>query len=152
MGEQTHERIEIRATPAQCWAVAVDVAHYPDWAKDVKEAKVVDLDADGRPARAEFRVAAMGRSIHYVLEYDYSDAPRSFGWKLVEGDMLRQLDGSYSFEADGDVTRVTYDLAVDITMPLPGLIKRRAAGLITGNALKELKKAVERDSTVGRDS
>jgi hypothetical protein len=31
-------------------------------------------------------------------------------------------------------------------MPLPGLIKRRAAGLITGNALKELKKAVERDS------
>lgn len=146
MAEQAHERIEIRATPEQCWAVATDVGHYPDWAKDVKEAAVLDLDAEGRPARAEFRVAAMGRSIHYILGYDYSDAPRSFSWKLEEGDMLRQLDGSYSFEADGDITRVTYHLSVDITMPLPGLIKRRAAGLITGNALKELKKAVERDT------
>jgi ribosome-associated toxin RatA of RatAB toxin-antitoxin module len=146
MTEQTHERIEIRATPERCWAVALDIAHYPEWAKDVKEAGVLEVDADGRPARAEFRVAAMGRSIHYIIGYDYSGAPHSFSWKLEHGDMLRQLDGTYSFTADGDITRVTYDLAVDITMPLPGLIKRRAAGLITGNALKELKKAVERDS------
>ncbi len=146
MAEQAHERIEIRATPERCWAVAVDIAHYPEWAKDVKEAKVLQTDTDGRPAQAEFRVAAMGRSIRYVIRYDYTEAPHSFSWKLEEGDMLRQLDGTYTFEADGDVTRVTYDLAVDITMPVPGLIKRRAAGLITGNALKELKKAVEKDS------
>ncbi len=146
MAEQTHERIEIRAAPEQCWAVVLDLARYPEWAKDVKEAAVLEVDAEGRPARAEFRVAAMGRSIHYVIRYDYSDAPHSFSWKLEEGDMLRQLDGTYAFEADGDITRVTYHLAVDITMPIPGLIKRRAAGLITGNALKELKKAVERDS------
>ena len=36
-----------------------------------------------------------------------------------------------------------YELAVDIAIPLPGLIKRRAAGMIMGTALKELKKAVE---------
>jgi len=38
---------------------------------------------------------------------------------------------------------VHYDLEVDISFPLPGLIKRRAAGMIMGTALKELKKAVE---------
>ena len=41
-------------------------------------------------------------------------------------------------------TRVHYDLTVDVTIPLPGLIKRRAAGMITGTALRDLKKAVER--------
>ena len=59
--------------------------------------------------------------------------------------MLRRLDGTYRFEAEGaDSTRVHYDLAVDMSMPLPGLLKRRAAGLIMGSALKELKKQVEK--------
>jgi hypothetical protein len=38
---------------------------------------------------------------------------------------------------------VHYDLAVEMGVPLPGLLKRRAAGLIMGSALKELKKQVE---------
>ena len=81
----------------------------------------------------------MGKSIRYVLDYDYSEAPAAFSWKLVEGDMLRQLDGRYGFEADGDGTRVSYDLTADLSMPMPGFIKRRAAGMIMGTALKELK-------------
>jgi hypothetical protein len=80
-----------------------------------------------------------------VLEYDYAEAPAAFSWHFVEGDMLRSLEGTYRFEAEGDATtRVHYDLAVEIGIPLPGLLKRRAAGLIMGNALKELKKQVER--------
>jgi hypothetical protein len=38
---------------------------------------------------------------------------------------------------------VTYDLTVEIGIPMPGLIKRRAAGMIMGTALRELKKEVE---------
>ena len=50
----------------------------------------------------------------------------------------------YRFEPDGPTsTRVHYDLAVELAVPLPGLVKRRAAGLIMGSALKELKKQVE---------
>ena len=62
---------------------------------------------------------------------------------VTEGEGLRRLDGSYRFEPEDDSTRVHYELAVDIAIPLPGLIKRRAAGMIMGTALKELKKAVE---------
>ena len=52
--------------------------------------------------------------------------------------------GSYRFEPDGPTTtRVHYELAVELAVPLPGLVKRRAAGLIMGSALKELKKQVE---------
>jgi hypothetical protein len=142
--ETATERIHIDAPPARCLEVALDVEAYPRWARDVKQVTVHRRDGDGRPLEVEFRAAAMGRSTRYVLAYDHTGLPRSFAWHLVESDMLRALDGSYTFDPDGPGTRVTYDLAVDPKIPLPGLIKRRAAGLIIGTALRELKKEVER--------
>jgi ribosome-associated toxin RatA of RatAB toxin-antitoxin module len=144
VADQVSERIRVDAPPARCFEVATDFEQYPTWARDVKEAKVVERDGDGQGTKVEFRAAAMGRTIRYVLAYDYTDAPGAFSWVLDEGDMLRRLDGRYTFDPDGDATRVTYDLAVELSVPLPGLIKRRAAGLIMGSALKELKRAVER--------
>ncbi len=144
MTETAHERIRVDAPAERCWDVAVDFESYPEWVRDVKEARIVDRDAQGRGHLVEFRAAALGKSIRYILEYDYTEAPEAFSWKFVEGDMLRRLDGTYRFEADGDgATRVHYDLAVELAVPLPGLVKRRAAGLIMGSALKELKRQVE---------
>ena len=71
----------------------------------------------------------------------------AFSWSLASGDeLLRRLDGSYRFEPQGSGTRVHYELAVDLGAPLPGAVKRRAAGLIMGSALKELKARVEGDA------
>jgi uncharacterized membrane protein len=145
MTETASERIRVEAPADRCFDVAIDFESYPEWAKDVKSAKILDTDAEGRGARVEYRAAALGKSIRYVLEYDYAEAPGAFSWHFVEGDMLRSLEGTYRFEAESDTsTRVHYDLAVEIGIPLPGLLKRRAAGLIMGSALKELKKQVER--------
>jgi uncharacterized membrane protein len=143
MTDTASERIRVEAPADRCYDVAVDFESYPEWVRDVKEAKILETDEEGRGKRVEFRAAALGKSIRYMLEYDFSDAPHSFSWKFVEGEMLRRLDGTYRFEPDGDSTRVHYDLAVELAVPLPGLLKRRAAGLIMGSALKELKKQVE---------
>jgi uncharacterized membrane protein len=144
MTETANERIRVEAPADRCWDVAVDFESYPEWARDVKEVKVVEQDPEGRGKRVEYRVAALGKSVRYLLEYDYSQAPTGFSWKLVEGDLVRRLDGSYRFEPEGESsTRVHYELVVDLSVPLPGLVKRRAAGLIMGSALKELKKQVE---------
>jgi uncharacterized membrane protein len=144
VAETANERIRIEAPPQRCYEVATDFEEYPKWAKDVKQAKVIERDDEGRGRKVEYRAAAMGRSIRYVLDYDYADAPAAFSWTLVEGDMLRRLDGRYGFQPDGEATRVTYELVVDLSVPMPGLIKRRAAGLIMGSALKELKREIER--------
>jgi len=144
MTETANERIRVDAPPDRCWDVAVDFESYPEWVRDVREVKVLERDGEGRGSRVEYRAAALGKSIRYILDYDYAEAPAAFSWKFVEGDMLRRLDGRYEFEPDGDgATRVHYELAVDLAVPLPGLVKRRAAGLIMGSALKELKKQVE---------
>jgi ribosome-associated toxin RatA of RatAB toxin-antitoxin module len=145
MPEHANERIRVDATPQRCFAVATDFERYPRWARDVKEVSILDRDDHERPARVEYRAAAIGKSITYTLEYDYSEAPSSFSWHLVEGEMLRALEGEYRFERDGEGTRIHYDLTVDLSMPLPGFMKRRAAGKIIGTALKELKREAERD-------
>jgi len=143
MADEAHDQISVAASPERCWAVATDYERYADWAKDVKHAAVLERDEQGRGTRVEYRVAGLGRSIRYVLVYDYGEAPDAFSWSLVEGDVLRRLDGRYGFEVEDSGTRVTYDLVVDVAIPLPGLIKRRAAGMIMGTALKELKKEAE---------
>jgi hypothetical protein len=143
VAETASERIRIDAPREACLAVVLDFERYPEWARDVKQVTVLERDGDGRGEKVEFRAAGLGKSFRYTLAYDFSELPTAFSWALVEGEGLRRLDGSYRFEPEDESTRVHYDLAVDVAIPLPGLIKRRAAGMIMGTALKELKKAVE---------
>jgi hypothetical protein len=143
MVDEAHEQIHIDAPPARCLARALAFADYPDWTKDVKQATVLASDDDGRGTRVEYVAAALGRRVRYVLDYDFTEAPHAFSWSLVEGDLLRALDGRYEFDPAGDGTLVDYTLRVDLSIPLPGLIKRRASGMIMGTALRDLKRVVE---------
>ena len=145
MADKATERMTIHASPERCLEVVLDFERYPVWAADVKEAKVLERDDEGRGVRVAYRTAAMGQSTRYTLEYDYSGAPREVSWKLVEGDIMRRLDGSYLFEPASGGTDVTYYLAVELVIPLPGFVKRRAEGKIIGTALRELKRKVESD-------
>ncbi len=147
MADEAHEQIRVQASPALCFGYTADFEEYPAWAKDVKQVTVLARDDAGRGTRVEYHSAALGISIRYTLDYDWSEAPRAFTWTLVEGDMLRALDGRYEFAADdgpdGPGTLVTYDLRIDLSVPMPGMVKRRAGALIVHNALQELKRAAE---------
>lgn len=134
----------IRATPQRCFDVVTDFERYADWAADVKNVRIVERDDSARPVKVAFRAEAFGRSVAYTLCYDYSKAPRELSWVQIEGDVTSQLDGTYVFVAtdDGD-TDVRYDLEVQLRVPIPGFVKRRAEGRITHTALKELKARTE---------
>ncbi|MBV8162472.1 MAG: SRPBCC family protein [Acidimicrobiia bacterium] len=143
MAERATEQILIDATPDALLAVLLDFERYPTWAADIKDVHVLERDDGGRGTLVAYRAAAMGQSARYTLAYDYSDIPDSMSWKLVEGSIMRVLDGSYAFEAQDAGTLVTYHLEVDLVVPIPGFVKRRAEGKIVGTALRELKKFVE---------
>jgi uncharacterized membrane protein len=127
----------------KCWAIATDFERYPEWAKDVKSAVVVARDDQGRATEVEFRTSALGRSTHYTLAYDYSAAPHRLAWRMVKGDIMRAVDGAYMFapDASGGVV-VTYNLSIELIVPLPGFVKRRAEVRIL-NTVKELKVRAE---------
>lgn len=148
MAELATERMVVAAPPERCYTVVSDIERYPEWAADVKDISVQSRDGDGRPAEVTFRVGAFGRSSSNTLSYDYSLAPRALAWTQTAGDLTSKFDGRYSFEkAEDGSTEVTYTLEVELRVPLPGFIKRRAQSRIMHTALEELKARVESSLT-----
>ena len=143
MADEARESIHVEAPPEECYAVAIDFDRYPEWATDVKYVEVLDRDGDGRGTRVRYEISALGKTLGYTLAYDYADAPGGFSWTLEKADYLTCLDGAYRFDADGYGTEVGYVLTVDVTFPLPGFMKKAAAGMIVDNAMKQLKRYVE---------
>ena len=144
MAEQARERTTIAAPLEQVYATAVDIERYPEWAEDIKEAEVLERDAEGRPVLVRFRAAAMGHSARYVLRYDHAGAPARLAWVLEQGDIVRVLDGEYHFETGAaGTTDVTYHLSAELAVPLPGFVKRRAETKIVTTALEDLKARCE---------
>jgi uncharacterized membrane protein len=60
MTDTASERIRIDAPADRCFDVAVDYESYPEWLRDVKEAKILESDGEGRGLRVEYRAAALG--------------------------------------------------------------------------------------------
>jgi len=146
MAEQARETITIAAPLGRVFDTLVDFEAYPTWAGGLKEARVTERDEQGRGLEVEFRAAAMGRSTTYRLRYDYDDSPRRLAWSLVEGDLQSELDGFYELvpsPGDPNATDVVWETAIDLMVPIPGFVKRRAESRIIKAALDELKSRVE---------
>lgn len=143
MEEQVAERTMVRASPEQCFEILTNFEDYPAWSPDIKEVTVLERDDHGRGTIVTIRAAAFGRSTSLTLVYDYSGAPGRLSWVQRDGDLTRCYDGVYSFEPAGDETEVTYQLTVDLKVPLPGFVKRRAESRLVSGALRELKARAE---------
>lgn len=142
MVDSGSESVVVLASPEKCYAVTTDFEKYPQWAHDIKEVTVLTRDENDRPTVVEFRASALGRSTHYTLEYDYALAPGKLSWHMSDGDIMRAILGSYTFEPVDNGTRISYDLSVELVVPIPGFVKRRAEMRIL-STLKELKSLIE---------
>ncbi|MEO5662939.1 MAG: SRPBCC family protein [Nocardioides sp.] len=143
MAEQTTSSIVIDAPPAEVMAVIADFASYPSWATGVTTADVTVPGADGRAEQVFFALDVTPIKDEYTLVYDW-DGDREVTWTLGEGKMLKALDGRYSLRDLGTgSTEVTYSLALDVSIPLIGMLKRKGEKILIDAALKGLKKRVE---------
>jgi ribosome-associated toxin RatA of RatAB toxin-antitoxin module len=146
MAEQTTSSIVISADPASVMAVISDFEAYPEWAQGVKKAQPVDQPVEGggngRPDQVYFELDASPIKDAYTLSYDWH-GDESVTWKLVEGKMLKAMNGAYELDDRDGTTEVTYRLAVEISIPMIGMLRRKAEKVIIDTALKGLKKRVE---------
>jgi uncharacterized membrane protein len=142
MAEQSTQSIVVDAPAADVMAVIADFPSYPQWVAAVKKVEVEEMGDDGRARRVHFLLDAGAVKDDYVLEYTW-DGDRQVSWNLVTGQMQKRQEGSYTLvETDGR-TEVTYKITIDLSIPMLGMIKRRAEKVILDTALKELKKRVE---------
>lgn len=143
MAEHTRSSTTIDAAPADVMAVIADFAAYPVWTGEVKEIEVLAEGPDGRAEQVRLLLDAGAIKDEHVLAYTW-DGDHEVSWTLVKSQMLKALDGSYSLRrlASGG-TEVTYQLSVDVKIPMLGMIKRKAEKVIIDRALAGLKKRVE---------
>jgi uncharacterized membrane protein len=142
MADQSTQSIVIDAPAAAVMAVIADFPAYPTWVAAAERVEVLESGPDGRARRVHFVLDAGAVKDDYVLEYTW-DGDRRVDWTLVQGQMQKRQDGSYVLAESDSSTTVTYTIAIDLTIPMLGLIKRRAEKVILDTALKELKKRVE---------
>ena len=144
MPEQTEGTIEIDATPAEIMEVIADFDSYPEWVDGIRSADVRERGDDGRPALVAFEFSAMGFSASYTLRYEYADDDSSVRWTTVEASgAVKDIEGQYTLDALNGDTEVTYRLAVQPAVKVPGVVKRQADKRAIKTALEGLKSRVE---------
>lgn len=144
MADRTSSHITISATPPEIMAVIADFPAYPEWAKGITAAEVTAAADEGRAERVRMTLEAGPIKDTYTLAYEWNDDD-AVDWHLAErGTMVTGMTGAYRLDGRDARTEVTYELAVDVGVPLPGLVKRRAERRIIDTALEGLKRRVER--------
>ena len=142
MADQSTQSITIDAPAAEVMAVIADFPSYPQWVGAAKKVEVVESAADGRARRVHFVLDAGAIKDDYLLDYVW-DGDRKVSWNLVKGQMQKRQEGSYTLTETAGGTEVTYAITIDLSIPMLGMIKRKAEKVILDTALKELKKRVE---------
>jgi uncharacterized membrane protein len=142
MADQSTQSIVIDAPASAVMAVIADFPAYPTWVSAAQTVEVQGTGPDGRAERVHFVLDAGAVKDDYVLAYTW-DGDRQVTWSLVEGQMQKRQDGRYTLVESGGRTEVTYAISIDLSIPMLGMIKRKAEKVILDTALKELKKRVE---------
>ena len=142
MADQASSSITVNADKASVMSVIADFEAYPEWASMIRTVTVDETGADGRGTKVSFVLDAGVLKDEYTLAYDWQGDDR-VDWHLVKGKALKSQEGSYVLEDVSGGTLVTYRLAVDLTIPMLGMFKRKAEKVIIDTALKGLKKRVE---------
>lgn len=144
MHEQTRT-IEINASPGKCFQVICDFAAYPQWQSSMKKVEVVERDKE-KASVVCYVLDAMLKTITYTLRYAYDDsnaARPKLSWSFVKGD-LKNIQGSYVFEEiAANRTRVTFQLAIDLGMWVPGFVLQKFKDVSMQETLDALKRRVE---------
>ncbi|HYY09127.1 MAG TPA: SRPBCC family protein [Actinomycetota bacterium] len=143
--EHAEGSIEIAAPLEDVMEVLEDYEAYPSWA-EVRSARIVQRGEGGRANEVAFEVdvPVLGKAA-YTLSYRYAPGDTGLSWTTKEArGAIRDIRGEYLLnELEHSRTKVTYRLAVEIGVLVPGFVRTEGAKRVIENALERLKRRVE---------
>jgi len=143
MAEFSSNSISIEAPVDEVAALLADLENFPTWSSAIKSVEVHDRDSSGRPTSATVKIEAGVLKDRAKLSYDYSNFPKEISFSLEEANLMTEMTGSYEISGDGDETEVTYKLHVEVSMPVPEIMRKKAEMATIDAALSQLKKKLE---------
>jgi carbon monoxide dehydrogenase subunit G len=144
MSESSTASVEVEAPLAEVAAALSNIAAYPTWLTSIKKVDVEESDAEGRVVKATVSIDAGVMKDRATLVYDWSSAPAEITFSLDEADLMTAMDGKYTLKAiDADTTLVTYELGVELSLPVPRMMISKTEKSTIDQALKELQAQFE---------
>lgn len=141
--EATSAEITVQASPADVMAVIADLPSYPAWSEGVAAAEVLQTTPDGRPRTGRIRVGIGAVSEDCELAYTWC-GDDSVDWTMTSGGLISQLHGRYTCRDNGDgTTTVSYELRLELAVPMIGTVRQRGERQILRSALRGLQRRVE---------
>jgi len=143
--EQAEGSIVIEAPLEDVMEVLEDYEAYPEWS----EVQTVDVRQRGEGGRGtevafEVDVPVLGKAA-YTLAYVYAPGDTGLSWTTKEArGAIRDIRGEYLLnDLSESETKVTYRLAVELGVLVPGFLRTEGAKRVIENALERLKRRVE---------
>ncbi len=144
MTDLSKSLISIDAPIADVQKALSELDKYPEWSAQIKSAEALAHDDQGRITKVKMSIDAGMMKDRPVLDYDWSQAPNKISFSLDEADLLTGMDGIYTITAiDEDTTEVTYELGVQLSMPVPAMMRQKAEKATIDAALAQLKSHLE---------
>ena len=144
MSELSTSTITIDAPIDAVRAILFDLAAYPTWSTAIKSAEVKATDDQGRATSVKVAIDAGMMKDRVLLNYDWSAAPDRLEFSLEDADLLTAMNGAYITKSiDADTTSVTYELGVEVSMPIPAMMRTKAEKATIDQALAQLKEHAE---------
>jgi uncharacterized membrane protein len=138
--------VEIDAPIQRCFDIAADIENAPVWQGSLRDAEVLERDADGRAELVETESDAKVKTVKALLRFSYVE-PTDIRWEQEKGD-TKSLVGWWKLEdLGGDRTRATYALEADpgrmLGLLLRGPVEDQVRNFLLGNAADGLKQQAE---------
>jgi ribosome-associated toxin RatA of RatAB toxin-antitoxin module len=145
MSDTSTGKTSIAAPQSKVEQILFDISQYPTWSSAIKSVSILEKDEKGRTLSATLAIDAGMMKDRVTLEYDWTKAPQRLSFSMTDADLLTQMDGVYIITAlDEATTEVTYELQVDLSMPIPAMMRRKAEQATINMALEQLKTFAEK--------
>ena len=144
MSDVSKATVTIDAPMSEVSEILKNINDYPSWSSTIKSVTVDETDSNGYPAKVTLVVDAGVMKDRPTLSYDWSQAPAKISFSLDDADLMTEMTGVYLVKDNGDeTTDVTYELTVNLSMPVPAMMRKKAEQATIDLALSQLKKRAE---------
>lgn len=136
---RAQETIVINAPLARVYAIITDYECYPEFLPEMTAVSVLSRHDNVVVARFDLELMMMRFSYTLRLQED----PPALTWSLEEGKMMVANNGAWQLVAEGDTTRATYALDVELKGLIPRSVRDRLVGTTLPQTLERFKQRAE---------
>ena len=109
----------VATTPQRAWTVMTNFNRQAEWAPDISKTKVMNRRGTNLELQQTYRAGyTFGLPIQTRLSVRESP-PKGFSYKLIQGDRLNTLQGSWSIQPVAGGVQLKHQMQVDPQVPGP---------------------------------